>query len=227
MKYDKPNRYLKSTWAFMFVMCILLASALMVANCFALDVVDTPTITTPQSCYMESVIETGEEHSAIIHNGEYVPGIGTTTFHTYCNDFNGYAIYAIGYSGDTNGNTKMLHETTSTFDFDTGVATSGADSNWAMMLTAAMGLIAPLFIRILVELIHPTTSFRVNSPRSYHTGRAPIYRLLVELRRGLRLHLLMQYGCHPLKMPEATLEKCAMSWSILQMRLRRLDLRFI
>ncbi|MBR2709281.1 hypothetical protein IKE98_03080 [Candidatus Saccharibacteria bacterium] len=157
MKYDKPNRYLKSTWAFMFVMCILLASALMVANCFALDVVDTPTITTPQSCYMESVIETGEEHSAIIHNGEYVPGIGTTTFHTYCNDFNGYAIYAIGYSGDTNGNTKMLHETTSTFDFDTGVATSGADSNWAMMLTAANGTYRPT--------IHSDTS---GTYSSYH-----------------------------------------------------------
>ena len=106
-------------------------------------VVDRINITVPESCTVEGTIEPGEDHTKTMQNGQYATGIGTTTFKTYCNDNGGYAIYAVGYSADTIGNTLMKHNTSSTYDFNTGTATSGNTSNWAMKLTAVTGTYAP------------------------------------------------------------------------------------
>ena len=107
------------------------------------DVVDQINITVPESCSVDWTVSPSSGHTKTMQNGQYATDIGTTTFKTYCNDNSGYAIYAVGYSDDTIGNTLMKHDTSSTYDFNTGTATNGNTSNWAMKLTAISGTYAP------------------------------------------------------------------------------------
>ena len=101
------------------------------------DVVDEINITVPESC---SLSGTGmDSHNANIANGTYQADIGTTTLHAFCNDSEGFAIYAAGYTGDTIGETnsnKLVGASTNT-TIETGLATSAGNpdvSNWAMKL---------------------------------------------------------------------------------------------
>ena len=98
------------------------------------DVVDQVNITVPVSC---SLSGTGmNTHNAEINNGQYNSAIGETTIKAFCNDNNGFAIYAIGYTDDTDGKNVLTSSTLgSTYDIVTGTATSGATSNWAMKLS--------------------------------------------------------------------------------------------
>ena len=65
------------------------------------DIVDEINITVPVSCSLSGTGMTS--HTATIENGRYVSDIGTTTLKAFCNDNNGFAIYANGYTGDTLG----------------------------------------------------------------------------------------------------------------------------
>ena len=101
------------------------------------DVVDEINITVPISCTLSG---TGmNSHNANITNGTYQADIGTTTLHAFCNDSEGFAIYAAGYTGDTIGETnsnKLVGASTNT-TIETGLATSAGNpdvSNWAMKL---------------------------------------------------------------------------------------------
>ena len=105
------------------------------------DITDTASVTVPASCSMTATLES--EHSASIPNGIYSGtelypnGIGKTTIATFCNDNSGYAIYAIGYTGDKydgEDHTKLIGATNGQ-KISTGTATSGSTSNWAMKLT--------------------------------------------------------------------------------------------
>ena len=105
------------------------------------SVVDEINITVPISC---SISGTGmNTHNANISNGLYVPDIGTTTLHAFCNDNEGFAIYAAGYTGNEVGatNSNKLVGTTASNNavIETGTATGpvGDDdiSNWAMKLS--------------------------------------------------------------------------------------------
>ena len=110
----------------------------------------TASVTVESTCSMTATIAQGDEHTATLVNGTYSSGsypngIGKTTIQTFCNDQNGYAIYAIGFTGDTLGNTK-LHSSAlgSSYDIVTGTATNGTGaggdvSNWAMKVTAVTG----------------------------------------------------------------------------------------
>lgn len=92
----------------------------------------TASITVGVSCNMTGDVVT--EHDASIINGQYQENIGKTKLTTLCNDTGGYSIYAVGYSGDTYGNTDMLPATTSDA-ISTGTwVTSGANSVWTMKL---------------------------------------------------------------------------------------------
>ena len=111
--------------------------------------VSTATVTVNQSCSMTATTET--PHTANLHNGiysgtDYANGIGKTTLKTFCNDGLGYAIYAIGYTGNEYGST-VLHSDTlgSTFDINTGTYTSGSTTNstWSMKLSSVAGDFAP------------------------------------------------------------------------------------
>ena len=103
--------------------------------------VTTASVTIAASCSMTATVES--EHSASIPNGiysgssDYFPnGIGKTKIATFCNDNNGYAIYAIGFTGDKydgEDHTKMIGATNGQ-KITTGTATSGNDSKWAMKL---------------------------------------------------------------------------------------------
>ncbi|MBQ1298329.1 hypothetical protein IIY24_00620 [Candidatus Saccharibacteria bacterium] len=105
------------------------------------SVVDNISITVPSSCTLTNTIDTA--HTASIMPGNYEDDIGTTTLKSVCNDQNGYAIYAIGFSNDTYGNTEMISDTAGTGNIVTGTAVSGNASNWAMKLNPVSGTYAP------------------------------------------------------------------------------------
>ncbi|MBR2741561.1 hypothetical protein IKD98_02295 [Candidatus Saccharibacteria bacterium] len=103
------------------------------------SVVDEINITVPVSC---SISGTGmNTHNANIANGIYTADIGTTTLHAFCNDNEGFAIYAAGYTGDeiggTNSNKLVGTSASGNAVIESGLATSAGNpdvSNWAMKL---------------------------------------------------------------------------------------------
>ena len=123
----------------------------------------TATVNVSASCSMTvDPNETDTPHTATLPNGvysggsSYYPnGIGTTTMQVFCNDPNGYAIYAIGFTGGQEGidahTNTVLHSSTlgSTYDIATGTATSAGTqdvSNWAMKLSSVAGDFAPTIL---------------------------------------------------------------------------------
>ena len=103
------------------------------------SVVDEINITVPVSC---TISGTGmNTHNANINNGTYTADIGSTVLHAFCNDSEGFAIYAAGYTGDevggTNSNKLVGTSASGNSVIDTGLATSAGNpdvSNWAMKL---------------------------------------------------------------------------------------------
>jgi len=103
-------------------------------NIYADDVVDEVNITVPVSCLLSGAGM--NTHNAEITNGTVNSAIGETTLKAFCNDNNGFAIYAIGYTDNTDGKNVLTSSALgSTYDIATGTATSGDTSNWAMKLS--------------------------------------------------------------------------------------------
>ena len=108
------------------------------------EVTDQINITVPVSCTMEG---TGMlSHTAEITNGIYESDIGTTTLNVYCNDAEGFSIYAAGFTGDeiggVNSNKLVGTSVSSNATILTGTATSAGNpdvSNWAMKLATSSG----------------------------------------------------------------------------------------
>ena len=102
----------------------------------------TTTITVPIACTMQG---SGTTHAATLapstYSGatgsEYENGIGKTTLTAICNDDNGFAIYAVGYTGnsyDSENHTKLVGQNT-LGTISTKVYASGdTASNWSMKL---------------------------------------------------------------------------------------------
>ena len=108
------------------------------------DAVDEVNITVPSACTMSGNIATGNEHTASITPNTYQNNIGKTTITAFCNDAGGYAIYAIGYTGDKydgEGHTKLIGTNTNQ-KIATGTAKTGT-SQWAMRITPVTGTYAP------------------------------------------------------------------------------------
>ncbi len=61
--------------------------------------------------------------------------IGTANLKAVCNDAGGFAIYAIGYTNNTNGNTDLVAELGTEHSIHTGTGTSA--SNWNMTIDNA------------------------------------------------------------------------------------------
>ena len=97
------------------------------------------------ACTLTGMVDT--PHTATIPAGTYRADIGITTFRVFCNDGNGYSIYAIGYSNEEYGNTKLLATIggvlAPNYDIVTGTATSGETSNWAMKMIPVTGTYTP------------------------------------------------------------------------------------
>ena len=101
----------------------------------------TASVTVPASCTMDG---TGmNSHTATISPGtwsgasgsDYEQGIGQTTFTTFCNDSEGFSIYAVGYTGNTIGTNTLVGASSTHPTISTGTATSGNTSNWSMKVT--------------------------------------------------------------------------------------------
>ena len=134
---NKENTVLLSMITVVVMVGIGLASSVAKAD----DVVDEINITVPVSCTISGTGMTS--HNASINNGLYEDDIGSTTLHAFCNDADGFAIYAAGYTGDEVGgtNSNKLVGTTASGNavIETGLATTAGNpdvSNWAMKLTA-------------------------------------------------------------------------------------------
>ena len=93
---------------------------------------DNLTITISSACTLSSVVDS--EHSTNTNVGTYTSDIGKTTITTLCNDGNGYSVYAVGYSNNEEGNNKLINSEYPQYSIDTGLATSGLTSAWAMKL---------------------------------------------------------------------------------------------
>ncbi len=99
------------------------------------------TVTVGAACSMTGALDTA--HDATLDGGtysgntaSYANGIGRTTLRAFCNDSNGFAIYAIGFTGDAyfgENHTKLMGTNTDEAII-TGTATSGNTSNWSMKL---------------------------------------------------------------------------------------------
>ena len=129
------TRYLSNITLSLLALMLTSGSLLISSNSSADDSsVDNVSISIPVSCTLSG---TGmNSHNATIPNGTYQDSIGTTTLKAFCNDTNGFAIYANGYTGDTLGNNKLIGSSTSS-EIVTGTATTTGSpdvSNWAMKL---------------------------------------------------------------------------------------------
>ncbi len=108
-------------------------------------IIDRVQVTVPVSCTLSGVGM--QSHKATINNGTYTSDIGTTTIKAYCNDKDGFAIYAIGYTDDTDGNNVLTNsELGSTANIATGTGTSG-NSQWAMKLATDSNATYPLTLQ--------------------------------------------------------------------------------
>ena len=106
-------------------------------NTFADDtVIDTVRITVPSSCSLTSGLSgDGNYYQVNMLPGQYKNDIGPSTFSVFCNNNEGFSIYAIGFSNNEYGNTKMLSSDPDVY-IQTGTNTSGSPSSWAMKMTA-------------------------------------------------------------------------------------------
>ena len=104
---------------------------------------DSVTLTLSTSCTLSSSIIT--PHHASLNGGQYEEGIGDTRINTYCNDNNGYSIYAIGTSNDMDGNTDLVSNLDEHYNIHTGAYANGNNidtstpSFWGMKLTSGVG----------------------------------------------------------------------------------------
>ena len=132
-----------NTLAITLVSVTILTGTILASNTVLADdntsVVDQINITVPVSC---TISGTGmDSHSTEIENGLYKNNIGTTTLHAFCNDNEGFAIYAAGYTGNeiggTNSNKLVGTNASSNATIVSGIATTAGNpdiSNWAMKL---------------------------------------------------------------------------------------------
>ncbi|MBR2741463.1 hypothetical protein IKD98_01770 [Candidatus Saccharibacteria bacterium] len=136
--------------------------------------VDEINITIPVSCTLSG---TGmNTHNANIANGTYTADVGATTLKAFCNDSEGFAIYATGYTentiGETNSN-KLVGASTNT-TIETGTATTAGNpdvSNWAMKLSTDANATYPITLDNSFNAYHavPNTYTKV-AHRNSGTG---------------------------------------------------------
>ena len=106
------------------------------SGALATGATDEVTVTIPESCSLTSTVTT--THTATVENGVYNDSIGETSISAFCNDSEGFSVYAVGYTNDEYGNNIMKPSTIAASNaITTGLATSGTTSNWAMKLTSA------------------------------------------------------------------------------------------
>lgn len=91
-------------------------------------------VTVPTACSFSRTSGTGEYSNALMNNSN--SEITGSTFTTICNDGGGYAIYAVGYSNNTLGNTDLIFDNTPSSA--NNIHTDGSGSNWGMSLSTTV-----------------------------------------------------------------------------------------
>ncbi|MBQ1387434.1 hypothetical protein IIY68_01430 [Candidatus Saccharibacteria bacterium] len=101
---------------------------------------DNITLTLNVSCTLSN-IELTPHTITLEGSGLHRENIGATKVGVFCNDNNGYNIYAIGSSNNIDGNTDLVvNGLSSDYNIKTGVYSSGSTiSSWGMKLTAGTG----------------------------------------------------------------------------------------
>ena len=101
--------------------------------------IDTLNIDIMAACTMARTDSTGGNYSASLIPGQSVE-LGPTSVKTICNDNSGYAVYAIGYSGNAYTgatHTDLISATNSSYNIHTNTPSSaGSSSYWAMKLAS-------------------------------------------------------------------------------------------
>ena len=110
---------------------------------------DSVSLSLPTSCTISANVLT--PHNATLVSGQYEGNIGNTKINAYCNDNNGYFIYAIGSSNDTDGNTDLVSSINDNYNIHTNIydgdtITANIPSSWAMKLTSSNGTYAPTIV---------------------------------------------------------------------------------
>ncbi len=85
----------------------------------------------PAACSFTRASGSGNYNKTLANNTTIT--IKGSTFNTICNDTEGYAIYAIGFSGFEAGNTDLMAATVGS---EYNIKTNGTGSNWKMKLSA-------------------------------------------------------------------------------------------
>ena len=94
------------------------------------------------SCTINAVVTS--EHTVSLNGGQLDNNVGNTKLSAYCNDNNGYSIYAVGSSNNIDGNTDLIYNNglSDSYNIRTGVYNDTIQTNpssWAMKLTAGTG----------------------------------------------------------------------------------------
>ena len=117
-------------------------------------IVNNVDISVPVSCNLNSSVDTA--HVAVVNAGTSVSDIGTTNFTVFCNDASGFALYAIGYTNEDYGDNTLVGQSTNNI-INTGTATSGNNSAWAMKM-----------IKVTDGSYQPNNLTITNSFNNYH-----------------------------------------------------------
>ena len=132
---EKKKKKQSKIYLFPAAMLGITATAGMIANIPGANADDNPAIddtiniTVDSSCTMGQTVLQGNE--SLNPGGTKV--VGSSRIAAYCNDNEGYAIYAIGYTNGEYGNTNLV-STDGNHTIPTG--TSGNNSYWNMKLTS-------------------------------------------------------------------------------------------
>ena len=136
----------------------ILAGGLLVATLFSYAILSASNVSADNGAIVNVALNVPTACSITLPNGtnniETVssiinPGtrstIGSSSIKAVCNDPAGLAVYAVGYSGSTYGNTSLIDTTDSTNTISTNYTASGTPSasEWYMSLAAVSGTYAP------------------------------------------------------------------------------------
>ena len=119
----------------LFSLTLLSAIVLASTSVSADSVVDDVSVMVAESCTLSTPSGAGQVYVVDMQNGQYKNDIGKTRISVFCNTGDSFAVYAIGYSDDTFGNTNMITTSTGATNIATGTATSGDTSNWSFVHT--------------------------------------------------------------------------------------------
>ena len=123
-----PKLTLSAIFGAVFVSGLILAVPYVYAD--TTDEVDV-TVNIPAVCSFAT-----EDH---VYNKTIIPGsyeiVGESKMKAYCNDADGFAIYAVGFGGNNYGDNKLSATVDNQlYTINTGTATSGNTSAWHMKL---------------------------------------------------------------------------------------------